>query len=335
MSATMRGVMLHRPSELADLAVEQLPVPEPGPGEVLVRVRAVTVMSSELASIRGVSLARIPLILGNEFVGEVAHAPGGEFEPGQQVAVAYSGHGYEKDGAWAEYVSVLATDLMPFRSDLPWSTLAVLPAAFKVASCAIGSLRLESGSWFLVRGGTSGVGLAAITLAAAQGVHVVATTRDESKRQMLLDQGAERVLIDTGSIHEAVLEQFPEGVDFALEMLGITKLHDTMLALKPFGMACITGLLADQAAAIESGIQEDRDRWEFPHALHLIPPTRRLTNRVPAKASEVDFQSFADGMASGRYRMPIAAVFPLDDIGEALRARENPDTVGKIVLEIG
>src|SRR5436190_14295812 len=110
MMATMRAVVLDAPGPPAALRIRELPVPEPRPGWVLIRVRAFGLNRSELHTRLG--LARgvtFPRVLGIEATGVVAAAPGGEFEEGQQVAAMMGGMGRSFDGGYAQYTCVPAS----------------------------------------------------------------------------------------------------------------------------------------------------------------------------------------------------------------------------------
>src|SRR4051794_19468566 len=167
MSATMRAVVLDAPGPPEALRIRELAVPEPRAGWVLIRVRAFGINRSELHTrlglARGVSL---PRVLGIEATGVVAAAPGGEFEEGQQVAAMMGGMGRSFDGGYAEYTSVPASQVIPFRSELDWATLGAIPEMLQTAhgSLTVG-VDAQPGQTLLIRGGTSSVRMAAATLA--------------------------------------------------------------------------------------------------------------------------------------------------------------------------
>lgn len=123
--ATMRAVVLDEPGPPESLQVRELPVPQPEPGQVLVRVRAFGLNRSELHTrlglAEGVTFPRVP---GIEATGTVAACPGGEYEVGQQVAAMMGGMGRTFDGGYAEFTCVPVAQVTPFASDLDWATLA-------------------------------------------------------------------------------------------------------------------------------------------------------------------------------------------------------------------
>lgn len=331
---TMRAVVVREAGDAGSLSWEKVPVPHPGAGQLLVRVLTTTVISSEIASREGVSTANLPLILGNDFVGIVAEAPTAPDLVGRRVIGAYGGYGYTRNGAWADYLIVDEADAFAVESDLDSVTLASVPGSFTAASGALRSLGELAGRTLLIRGGSSGVGLAAATLAIDAGATVIATTRDSRKAERMRDHGIHHVIIDDGDLAERVRAIVPGGVDLAIDMLGTASLAETLTCVCDFGLACLTGLLRDQANSISSGQREDRSVPHFPHPMELIPPTKRLTvGGVDGTARTPELmQLWVDGLASGRYRMPIDSVFSLDEIQDAHRRRADPAAFGKIIV---
>ena len=158
----MRAVVIDHPGEPEVLQLRTVPVPSPKPGWVLVRVLAFGLNRSELHFRQGVaSTGSFPRIPGIEATGVVAAAPGGEFEPGAQVVTMMGGMGRLFDGGYAEFVTVPASQVIPFRSELPWSTLGAVPEMLQTAygSLEVGLQALD-GQSLLIRGGTSSIGMA-------------------------------------------------------------------------------------------------------------------------------------------------------------------------------
>ena len=115
----MRAVILDAPGPPEALQIRDLPVPEPRPGWVLIEVRAFGLNRSELHTRLGLAQGvTFPRVLGIEAAGVVAAAPGGEFEPGRQVAAMMGGMGRTIDGGYAEYTCVPASSVIAFDSEL-------------------------------------------------------------------------------------------------------------------------------------------------------------------------------------------------------------------------
>src|SRR5206468_8507876 len=133
--------------------------------------------------------------------GVVAHAPGGEFPEGQQVATMMGGMGRTFNGGYAEFTSVPATQVIPFWSELEWAILGAIPEMLQTAhgSLTVG-LDARPGQTLLIRGGTSSVGLATAILAKDRGLTVLSTTRQRARVPSLEAIGVDHVLIDDGDV---------------------------------------------------------------------------------------------------------------------------------------
>ena len=322
----MRAVVLDGPGTPNALKIREVLRPVPKPGWVLIKVHAFGLNRSELHFRRGMgSFGSFPRIPGIEAVGVVVDAPGKEFKAGTQVAALMGGMGRTFDGGYAEYVAVPVVNVIPFTSTLDWGTLGALPEMLQTAygSLTVG-VNAAPGSTLLIRGGTSSIGLALIVLAKHRGITVLATTRNPDKAQLLLDAGADHAIIDTGNIAEEVRSICPDGVGSAVELVGAPTLRDTLRATAVHGTVCFTGMLSDQ--------------WTVPdfYPIDFIPNGVRLT-AYSGEAEDlppVVLQEFLDAIASGKVRVPIGKVYPLEDIVDAHQDMEDGSVTGKLVVVI-
>ncbi len=134
MTETMKAAVIREPGAPEVLRIEELPIPEPGPDQVLIRVRAFGLNRSELFTRQGHSPnVMFPRVLGIEAVGEVESAPGGQFEPGQTVATAMGGMGRDFDGSYAQYTCVPAGQVMGISTGVDWPVLGALPEMIQTA----------------------------------------------------------------------------------------------------------------------------------------------------------------------------------------------------------
>ena len=134
MTREMTAAVIYEAGEPDVLKLERRPVPEPAPGEVLIRVRAFGLNRSELFTRQGLSPnVAFPRILGIEAVGEVAAAPGGEFAQGDTVATAMGGMGRQFDGGYAEFTLVPAHHVQKIDTTLDWQVLGAIPEMLQTA----------------------------------------------------------------------------------------------------------------------------------------------------------------------------------------------------------
>ncbi|QDK80524.1 zinc-binding dehydrogenase [Spirosoma sp. KCTC 42546] len=320
----MKASVIYRPGSPEEFRLEERPVPTPQDGQVLVNVKAVGLNRSELMTRKGYSPGvRFPRILGIECVGEVEFDPSGQYAKGQQVMALMGGMGRDFDGSYAEYTVLPKHLLHPFQSKLPWDLLGAIPEMFQTAYGSLyPALGIQPGETLLIRGGTSSVGMLATQLAANAGLTVLATTRNPQKESVLRENGAANILIDNGTLNEAVWALYPEGVDKVLELVGTATLHDSLRCLKPGGTGCMTGMLAES--------------WAIPDfaPMEFIPATVRLTVYDSGQISSPTavFQEFIRQVESGKVKLAVSRTFALDQIVAAHQFMESNQGAGKIVV---
>jgi NADPH:quinone reductase-like Zn-dependent oxidoreductase len=322
----MRAIVLDGPGEPEDMRVRRVPVPEAQPGWVRIKVEAFGLNRSEYHLRAGLATnARFPVIPGIEATGTVDAAPGGEFEPGQQVVAMMGGMGREYDGGYAEYTVVPASSVIPVETDLDWATLGALPEMLQTAHGSLHTgLAIEPGQTLLIRGGTSSVGVAAAAIAKDYGLTVFSTTRNPQRTKALSDLGVDHPIVDNGDVAAKVREIVPDGVNAALELIGTNVLPDTLKATAVHGTVCFTGMLSDN--------------WTIPdfYPIGYLPNGVRLTayggesSDLPAKA----FQRYVDLVANGKLPIRIDRVFTMEQIGEAHRVMQEGAAVGKLVVRV-
>src|SRR5436190_1680736 len=282
MSHTTRAVVLDAPGPPDALTTRDLPVPTPPEGWVLIEVKAFGLNRSELHTRQGLASGMtFPRVLGIEAAGVVARCPGGEFPVGQQVVTMMGGMGRTFDGGYAEYTCVPASQVIPFASDLEWSTVGAVPEMLQTAygSLTVG-LDAQPGQSILIRGGTSSVGMAAAVLAKRRNMTVLSTTRSSNKTAALTDVGVDHVLIDDGNVARQVRDVRPAGVDTALELVGTPTLRDTLQSTRQHGVVCFTGMLSN-VWTIRDFYLIEGERFAQPPVAHH-PEARGIDERIAA-----------------------------------------------------
>jgi putative PIG3 family NAD(P)H quinone oxidoreductase len=302
------------------LSVEEHPDPEPGQGEVLVRVHAAGLNGADMHQRRGLypappgSPQDIP---GLELAGTVAAlGPGAErFSTRQRVMAIVGG------GGQAELAVVHERVLMPVPEPLDWPEAGAVPEVFTTAHDALFTQAgLRSGEHLLVHGGAGGVGTAAIQLGVATGARVTATVRNPDLRDQVAQFGA------------SVIE--PEGFgqhgpyDVILELVGAPNLVENVNSLQTGGRIVIIGIGAGAKGDLNLGALMAKRGRIHGSMLRARPlEEKALTARAMERSVLPLFQA-------GRLRVPIAARYPLERAEEAYDRFASGGKLGKIVLEM-
>lgn len=303
------------------IAVEDHPDPEPGSGEVLVRVRAAGINGADIHQ----RLGRYPAppgspqdIPGLEFAGEVAAlGPAAQrFDEGDRVMGVVGG------GGQAELVTVHERQLMPVPRALGWLQAGGVPEVFTTAHDALFTqAALESGERLLVHGGAGGVGTAAIQLARAAGARVTATVRSDDLRSAVEELGARTIATGDFAEHGPF--------DVILELVGAPNLPHNLNALSTQGRIVVIGIGAGAKGDLNLGLLMAKRVRIFGSTLRSRPLEEKA---LTARALE---RSVLPLFESGALEVPVAAAFELERAAAAYERFEAGGKFGKVVLEIG
>ena len=191
----MKAVRIHDFGPTAEvLQYEEVPMPEPGPNEILIKIEAASLNRADLALRKGtyrIAPEELPVIPGREFAGTVAKLGAGtqEFKVGQRV-VACPGK-----GGYAEYALAKLSETLPVPDGVDAASAAAMPTVFLAAWFALVTEgRINAGDWVLVQAGSSGVGIAAIQIAKHLGAKVITTSSSDEKCQRLRQLGADAAI---------------------------------------------------------------------------------------------------------------------------------------------
>jgi putative PIG3 family NAD(P)H quinone oxidoreductase len=232
----------------APLALADAPTPEPGAGQVLIRVAAAGINRPDLLQRAGAypPPAGAPETLGLEVAGEVAAVGSGvtRWKVGDQVCALLAGGGY------AEYALAHEGSALPIPKGLSLIEAAALPeTVFTVWANVFESGALKSGETLLVHGGASGIGTTAIQMATAQGARVFATAGDDAKCRLCETLGAERGINYRSEDFEAIVRE-AGGADVILDMVGAPYLAKNVNTAKPLGRIVMIAQLHGAQAEI-------------------------------------------------------------------------------------
>ncbi|MGW4928368.1 NADP-dependent oxidoreductase [Agromyces sp. NPDC004153] len=297
------------------LHLEEVPDAVPGPGEVVVAVRAAGVNPIDWklrSGVRGNGTGGRAVRPGADAAGVVEAVGAGVagVHVGDEVIVRSA------RGAYATQVVVPAERLVPKPAGLGWAEAASIGVPVGTAYQAIRSLGVGPGDTLLLHAGAGGVGQAAIQFAVAEGARVVATA-SEPNHDRLRELGAEPVTYGAGLV-DRVRAVAPEGVTVALDAAGTDEALDASVALVAD---------RDRIATVVRGA--DAPRWGIHayaggSAVPLTAEQQRWRDEATARV--------ADLAAEGRFELEVSRTFGLDEAAEAHRVSEAGNVRGKLVI---
>ena len=321
----MRAVVVDEPGGVEALTVVERPDPEPGAGDVLIRVRAAGVNRPDLLQRKG--LYQPPPgttdILGLECSGEVA-ALGADvtgFSVGDQVCALLGGGGY------AELVAVPAGQVAP----APEGVDLVDAGGLMETTCTVWSNvvmlgGLKAGQRLLVHGGASGIGTTAIQVATALGARVATTVGNSEKADVCRELGADIVVNYREQDFAEELRDHP--ADVVLDIIGAKYLASNIAVLSRGGRLIIIGLQGGTKAELDIGAL--MRGWGSITGTLLRP--RPLEEKAEIVAQTVEH--VWPMIAAGRVRPIVHATYPLADVAQAHQVLEDSTHIGKVLLTL-
>lgn len=324
----MRAIVISQPGPPSVLRMADVPDPDPGPDQIRVRIAAAGVNRADLLQRIGgypPPPGSSPQIPGLEYAGRVDAVGSGVdlWRPGDRVMGLVGGGGY------AEYVVVHSHEALPVPAALSLVEAAAVPEVFLTAHDAMFSqMRLRPGDALLIHAVGSGVGTAAVQLAATRGIRTLGTSRSARKLERAGELGLD-VAIDVGSEDfVAAVERATEGrgVNGVLDLVGGDYLRGNLAVLAPFGWLVIVGLVA--------GANSELDMRAVLRKRLTIRGTvmrnRSLEEKIAVAAA---FHEDALALfAGGALRPVIDEILPMHEAPAAHHHMEENRNFGKIVL---
>ena len=318
----MKAIRIHEDGGPEVLRYEDAPDPEPGPGEVLVSLRAASLNHLDLWIRKGLPSVPKPRILGadgagiREDTGEaVVINPG--LEHGDRILVV----GEHMDGTHAELVAVPEANVYPLPDGLSFEEAASFPLVFETAyRLLVTKAGLREDEWVLLWGIGSGVGTAGLAIAKALGARALVTSSSDEKLERARELGADATVNHAeGDVAAAVKEVTGgAGVDVVLEHVGEATWQRSLQAARPGGRIVVCGATSGPNP---------------PAALHRVW-WKQLTIYGSTMGTKADFEGVYDLVASGRAKPVIDSVVPLAEARAAHERMEAGEQFGKIVLSV-
>jgi NADPH:quinone reductase len=324
---TMTAIAIAAPGGPEVLQVTTLATPKPGAGQVLVKVAAAGVNRPDVAQRMGVyppPPGHSPLP-GLEIAGEVVATGDGvmRWKAGDQVCALVNGGGY------AEYCIAEETSALPIPAGLDMARAAAVPETFfTVWNNVFERGRLAAGEWFLVHGGSSGIGTTAIQLAKAFGATVLTTVRNEAKAEAVRDLGADHAILYKDNDWAAEAKKLAGGVDVVLDMVAGDYLPTNLGLLKEDGRCVVIAIQGGATATVSAGI--------------VMMKRLTLTGSTLRPQSVASKGRMAQGLKekvwplleAGKIKPIIYKTFPLKEAAAAHAELERADHVGKVMLTV-
>jgi NADPH2:quinone reductase len=307
------------------LQLADLPSPEPGPGQVLIRVEAVGVNFIEIYFRKGVYKAALPLTPGSEAAGTVEElGPGVKGFAAGDLVVSVG-----VLGSYAEYALVPASQLVKVPEGLsPEQAAAVMLQGMTAHYLAYSTFPLKAGDTALVHAGAGGVGLLLTQIATRLGARVITTVSTKEKAELSREAGAAEVILYTKKDFDVEVKRLTagKGVDVVYDSVGQTTFSRSLNCLRPRGLLALFGASSGPVPPF------DLIQLSSKGSLFVTRPT--LWHYV-ATRKELDWRAgeVLGWAARGELKLRMEHVYPLAEVAQAQIDLEDRKTTGKILLE--
>jgi putative PIG3 family NAD(P)H quinone oxidoreductase len=328
--AKMTAIAITQPGGPLVLKPERRDVPEPAPGQILIKVRAAGVNRPDVLQRKGAyppppGASDLP---GLEVAGEVAALGEGaaRWRVGDQVCALTPGGGY------AEYVAVHGTNALPLPVGFTFTEAAALPETFfTVWHNVFERGALKEGERFLVHGGTSGIGTTAIQLAKAFGAYVVTTAGSADKCEACLKLGADRAINYREEDFVSVVKEATggKGVDVILDMVGGDYIDRNYTA------AAVDGRIVQIAFLGGPKATADFSKLMVKRLVHTGSTLRPRPVEFKGEVAAALEQKVWPLLATRQVAPVMDMIFPLKEAWRAHERMEEGQHIGKIVLDVG
>jgi len=321
----MKAIQIRATGGPEVLELAELPIPVPGPGQVLIRIEAIGVNFIEIYFRKGTYKAALPLIPGTEAAGTIEDLGSGVngFKIGDMVAsVAVL-------GSYVEYALVPVAQLVKVPAGLsPEKAAAAMLQGMTAHYLAYSTWPLKAGETALVHAGAGGVGLLLTQIARRIGARVITTVSSEAKAELSREAGASDVIIYTEQDFEVELKRLTQGkgVDVVYDSVGKTTFEKSLNCLRPRGLLALFGGSSGPVPPF------DPIQLSGKGSLYVTRPT--LWHYVATRA-ELEWRAndVLGWAASGDLKLRTEHVYSLTDAAQAQTDMETRKTTGKILLE--
>jgi NADPH:quinone reductase len=321
----MKAIQIRETGGPEVLELVDLPIPVPGPGQVLIRIEAIGMNFIEIYFRKGQYKATLPVVPGSEAAGTVEECGSGVtgFKAGDAVAST------AVLGSYAEYALVPAAQLVKVPDGLtPEQAAATLLQGMTAHYLAYSTWPLKAGETCLVHAGAGGVGLLLTQMAARIGARVITTVSTEEKAELSREAGAAEVILYTQQdfVTEVKRLTHGKGVDVVYDSVGKTSFEGSLNCLRPRGLLALFG---GSSGAVPPF---DLIQLSSKGSLYVTRPTlwHYISTREELERRAGDVLNW---VKSGELKLRMEHVYALEQAGKAQDDMENRKTTGKILLE--
>jgi NADPH2:quinone reductase len=320
----MKAIQFHSTGGPEVLQLADLPIPEPGPGQILIRIEATGVNFIEVYFRKGIYKSALPLIPGSEAAGTVEELGPGVtgFAAGDAVVST------AVIGSYAEYALVPAAQLVKIPQGVSMEQAAAAMLQGMTAHYLVYSTYpLKAGDTALVHAGAGGVGLLLTQMATRIGARVITTVSTEAKAELSREAGASDVIRYTEKDFEVEVKRLTggKGVDVVYDSVGKTTFDGSLNCLHPRGLLALFGASSGPAPSF------DPIQLNSKGSLFLTRPT--LWHYI-ATRTELEWRSsdVLNWVANGELKLRTEFTYPLAEVAQAQIDLEERKTTGKILL---
>jgi NADPH2:quinone reductase len=320
----MKAIQFHSTGGPEVLQVADLPIPEPGPGQILIRIEAIGVNFIEIYFRKGVYKTALPMIPGSEAAGTVEELGPGVtgFAAGDAVVST------SVIGSYAEYALVPAAQLVKIPPGLSMEQAAAAMLQGMTAHYLFYSTYpLKAGDTALVHAGAGGVGLLLTQMATRIGARVITTVSTKAKAELSREAGASDVILYTEKDFEVEVKRLTggKGVDVVYDSVGKTTFEGSLNSLHPRGLLALFGASSGPVPPFDPTLLNSKG------SLFLTRPT--LWHYIATRA-ELEWRSseVLNWVTKGQLKLRTEYTYPLVEAARAQIDLEERKTTGKILL---
>jgi NADPH2:quinone reductase len=322
----MKKVVVHTHGGPETLTLDEVAVPEPGPGEALVAIAASGVNFIDVYFRIGLYAAESPTAIGSEAAGVVERVGPGVTEVNVGDRVAYT----MVRGSYAEYAVVPASKLVPVPAGVSLDLAAAVMLQGTTAHYLTRStFPLDSSHTCLIHAAAGGLGSVLVQMAKARGARVIGTVSTAAKAALIRELGADETILYTEQDFETEVMRLTggRGVDVVYDSVGKTTFDKSLKLIRLRGMMALVGQSSGPVAPLDPSILNQRGSLFLtrPSLGHYLATRDELLWRAGEVLSLVE---------SGELKVQISGRYPLSDAAQAHRDLESRKTTGKLLLGV-